>query len=553
MLFSTNLLKSWISLPFEYKDINYSLIAKLFEIEHGETQRTLPELLVIGKVTDVKKHPNADTLFICQVDCGPHGIFQICTGGENVATGQFVPTAIPWCYLPAIDLSIGSRKMRWEDSNGMICSKGELGINEDEDRHWIWDMTQDLHCDDTMIGKSMKKVFPWFENTIFEVESVAITNRPDLRGHVGLAIEARSIFSDYTQSSDAVHGLITNAQGFTLASTELLSPFTLVNAPQIQTPKCSYYSISEIDNASNSVSVFAGRVSLLDLGHAPRRNRVDYGNYFMSNYGQPIHIFDKEKINWNIVVKEAKGWEVFVDLTEKEHSLLEWDIIICDNEKILALAGIIGWISSAFTEETKSICIEIAHFDPIQIRKTSTRLGLKTDAAVRFEKGINPLWTAFCVLENNKILSENNKKHNTSVITSIKHSKNGLDESKKTLTLDVAKTTHYLQWSYNETIAKQIPTILEKLGYSCRHCEEPRNSNTGDETIQAHSEEEAHNGKNNGLLRFARNDAFVITPPIRRADIQIIQDVYEDLARHIGLIWYQKFLVPYIHQGAKKQ
>ena len=169
MLFSTNLLKQWIELPSDYSLLNKELIAKLFEIEHGETNRTYPDLLVLGKVTEVHKHPNADTLFVCQVHCGAHGNFQICTGWENIAAWQYVPTALPWCYLPAIDLTIGERKMRWEDSNGMICSKWELGILEDEDKHRIRDMTNDIRCYDSMIGKSISELFPWMENIIFEV------------------------------------------------------------------------------------------------------------------------------------------------------------------------------------------------------------------------------------------------------------------------------------------------------------------------------------------------------------------------------------------------
>lgn len=553
MLFSTNLLKQWIELPSDYSLLNKELIAKLFEIEHGETNRTYPDLLVLGKVTEVHKHPNADTLFVCQVHCGAHGNFQICTGWENVAAWQYVPTALPWCYLPAIDLTIGERKMRWEDSNGMICSKWELGIAEDEDKHRIRDMTNDVHCSDDTIGKSISELFPWMENIIFEVESVAITNRPDLRGHLWLAIESRAIFPQSSTSS--IDSLITRAQSFTSTSIPELQQQTNATANKtctIETEKCSYYSISTIDNALNSESVFPGRVSLLDLGHTPRRNRVDYSNYFMSLTGQPIHIFDRDKIIWNIIIKEASWWELFMDLTGKEHTLAGWDIIICDSEKILALAGIIGWMSSAFTEDTRSIAIEIAHFNPIQIRKTSTRLGLKTDAAVRFEKGINPLRTAFCVSENHRLLTENNEKHNTGAISNITECGNVFPNSAITLSLDLQKASQYIVGSIDEEIIKKIPEILEQLGYICRHCEESWEQ-LDVTTKQSISE--------NGLLRSARNDEFAIaslsnnltiTPPIRRSDIQIIQDIYEDLARHIGLDNIPEIQSPIFQSRSKK-
>lgn len=340
MLFSVNLLKQRISIPSDYNDIKDKLIAKLFEIEHGEVSRILPDLVVVGKVTSVEKHPNADTLFVCQLDCGSHGAYQICTGGENVASGQFVPVALPGCYLPAINLEIGARKLRGLDSNGMICSKTELGINEDADQHWIWDMQKDLACDDSMIGKKFKDVFPWFENTIFEVESVAITNRPDLWGHVGLACECRSIFSDYLKSTDPINTTIDNIQQFTIASLESLPVYQSTTPSvdcSIQTSKCSYYSLTSIPNTTNTPSIFPGRVSLIDLGHIPRSSWIDYSNYFMSNYGQPIHIFDAETIKGSITIREANGGELFTDLTGKEHKLVAGDIIICDEDIILAL------------------------------------------------------------------------------------------------------------------------------------------------------------------------------------------------------------------------
>lgn len=510
MLYSTNLLNSRVSLPSDYSELKSRLIAKLFEIEHGETQRRFPDLLVIGKVTDVIKHPNADTLFVCQVDCWPHGKFQICTWGENVASGQYVPTALPGCYLPAIQMEIGSRKMRGEESNGMICSKWELWFKEDEDQHWIWDMTGDLPCDDSMVGKSFKECFPMLENTIFEVESVAITNRPDLWGHVWLAAECASIFTDTLQKTDKIVKFMEDASEFKLSDIESMPVFNKANTINtiIQTQKCCYYSLSYFPNVLNDTSVFIGRASLMDLGHTPRRNWIDFSNHFMSNYGQPIHVFDASKISWNITIKEATWGEAFTDLTWKEHSLEAWDIIICDEINILALAGIIGWENCAFGDNTSAIYIEVAHFDPIQIRKTSTRLGLKTEAAIRYEKWINPLWTTFCVQALYQDLTENDKQYHTWALARITHDTHNLTTVKPSLTIDIAKTVHYLQWGENGTIANQIPPILQNLGYT--------------------------NPETNGALSIT-NYSLSITPPIWRSDVQIIQDIYEDLARHIGL------------------
>lgn len=180
MLFSTNLLKRYISLDIAPKDLMSTMTLHACEVEHVE-QRNLPELVVIGYVTETKKHPNADSLTICQLDCGSHGMYQICTAADNIVPNIFVPVAVPGCYLPAIDLTIGARQMRGEDSNGMICAKVELGINEDADQHGIWILDEDF--DDLTkedLGIALAKKYEWLNNTILDVDNKTINNRPDL-------------------------------------------------------------------------------------------------------------------------------------------------------------------------------------------------------------------------------------------------------------------------------------------------------------------------------------------------------------------------------------
>lgn len=143
MLFSTNLLKKYISLNIEPKNLMSTMTLHACEIEHVDV-RKIPDLVVIWYVTDTRKHPNADTLTICQLDCWSHGTYQICTAANNIIPNIYVPVALPGCYLPAIDLTIWSRQMRWEDSNGMICAKVELWINEDADQHGIWIIDEDF-------------------------------------------------------------------------------------------------------------------------------------------------------------------------------------------------------------------------------------------------------------------------------------------------------------------------------------------------------------------------------------------------------------------------
>ena len=143
MHYHLNGIKQYISLKESVDQMLNTMTMKIFEVEDDVIHTILPDLLVIGYVTWVTQHPNADKLKGCQVDCGSHGSFQICTGGENIVADKFVAVALPWCYLPAIDLQIEPRAMRGEESNGMICSKEEIGILEDSDKHNIRILNED--------------------------------------------------------------------------------------------------------------------------------------------------------------------------------------------------------------------------------------------------------------------------------------------------------------------------------------------------------------------------------------------------------------------------
>lgn len=206
MYFHRNLLTKHTDTQTDVHRIADQLTHHTCEVEHIRI-RQIPDLVVIGYVRECSKHPNADTLSVCQVDCWSHGVFQILTGGENISSHMYVPVALPGCHLPVIDLTIISRKMRGMESNGMICSKGELGINEDEDEHRIRILQRDQtdHIDPTvlqstwlgdMIDLTMQDLgvwlgskYPYLNNWIIEVDNKTLTHRPDLTWHRGLAQE----------------------------------------------------------------------------------------------------------------------------------------------------------------------------------------------------------------------------------------------------------------------------------------------------------------------------------------------------------------------------
>jgi len=397
MYYNNNLLKQFISIQDDPKSIGKNLTNKACEIEKV-IERKIPDLVVIWFVYEVTKHPDADKLFVCQLDCGSFGKYQICTGGENVKVGIFVPVAMPWCYLWSIDLKIEPRKMRWLESNGMICSKEELGILEDSDKHRIWDMSQDFQdIKKEDIGKKLSDKYPRLDNVLREVDNKNITHRPDLTWHFGVANELYAIYKlidkskikfqkikeirDYLNTPNILNIL----QNSKKSNKKILNKTNLLRS----------YLLIEINNVSIKNSSFFLRLQCIDLEHTPKNNWVDFSNLFMDLTWNPIHFFDQNLINWDVIVRQAIDWEYFEDLLGWKHTLRSEDIVIADNDWILALAWIIWWARSAISTNTKNILAEIANFDPISVRKTSKRIGIRTDAVMRFEKDINPVYSTY--------------------------------------------------------------------------------------------------------------------------------------------------------------
>lgn len=282
MRYSLSLLKKYIGVQDTAENIARQLTLKTCEIEEI-IERNLPAEIVIGKVTEVKQHENADKLKVCQVDCGKAGKFQICTGGENIVANVYVPVAIPGCYLPAIDLKIEPRKMRGEESNGMICSKGELGIIEDEDKHWIWIMDEDLSdLTDTDIGVPVGEKYPWMNNSVLDVDNKTVTHRPDLTGHFGIARELQAIYAmenaklSFNKLAERKHNFETTNMFETLEHATKAS----INV-KVETDKCQSYIAVEYKDINVQRSSLYTRLAMQDIGQQSRNNWVDFSNLFM--------------------------------------------------------------------------------------------------------------------------------------------------------------------------------------------------------------------------------------------------------------------------------
>jgi len=416
MKYSSTLLKKFIAIDDTAENISNNLITKTCEIEEI-IEREIPSGVVIWYVEDVKKHPDADKLNICQVDCWDKWKFQIICWAKNVCIDSLVPVATIWTYLSEIDIKIDSRKMRWVDSHGMICSKSELWIHEDTDKPWIWllkDDFYDLTKED--IWKSLVLKYPWLNSIVFDVDNKWVTHRPDLTWHFGLATELNAIYSTdvvyssikdekitlrWEQKSKIIFNKILDYYKI-FENTNILETLNQSNDAKVKinvdTKWLRSYILLELNNINISRSTFFTRLQLLDLELEPRNNWVDFSNLFMFLTWQPVHFFDADKVSWDIIVRNAIQWEKFIDLFDVEHTLSDTDIVITDQNKILALAWVVWWQDSWISDSTKNILVEIANFDPVAVRKTGTRLWLRTDAEIRFEKNINPIFSLYTLL-----------------------------------------------------------------------------------------------------------------------------------------------------------
>ncbi|MCF7834600.1 phenylalanine--tRNA ligase subunit beta [Candidatus Gracilibacteria bacterium] len=407
MRYSEILLKKFISVDDSPENIADKLILKTCEIEEIEN-RKISDSIVIGYVNKCYKHPDADKLNVCEVDCGDEGEYQIICGGSNVREGIFVPTALPGTVFEKAGITIEKRNMRGIESNGMICSKQELGINEDIELHSIRDLVEDFDdVNEKDLGIALNKKYPWLESYTFDVDNKGLTNRPDLTGHFGTAIELNAMYSEIGN----VKGKMGNEKISFNKIKDYMKQFTDQNIFEIldnskkserkvigESDSLNTYILLELNNIQIKKSDFFTRLQMIDLGSNPINNRVDFSNLFMNISGQPIHFFDATKVDGDIIIRNANDGEKFVDLFEKEHELKSSDLVIADKKKILALAGVVGGLDSGVNENTKNIIVEIANFDPVSVRKTGTRLGLRTDAELRYEKNINPLFSLYCLI-----------------------------------------------------------------------------------------------------------------------------------------------------------
>lgn len=387
MKISYNWLKQFIKLDWDAVKTGELLTDLGLEIEGIETYQSIKgglEGVVVGQVISCTQHSNADKLKVTKVDLGIGDPVKIVCGAPNVAEGQKVPVATIGTKLydsEGKEWTIKKGKIRGEESHGMICAEDELGLGKSHDGIMVLDK-------DIPVGTPAADVFDIENDQIFEIGLTP--NRADAMSHWGTARDLKAGL----QQKDLNLELITPSVSNFKIDNRLHKLDVEVKNNELAPRYCGV-SISGL-KVAESPNWLQHRLKAIGL--TPKNNVVDVTNYVLHELGQPLHAFDANHIEGNkIEVKTCKAGTKFTTLDEVERELHEEDLMICDAKKPLCIAGVFGGVNSGVTENTTSIFLESAYFNPVSVRKTAKRHGLNTDASFRFERGIDPSITEYAL------------------------------------------------------------------------------------------------------------------------------------------------------------
>lgn len=396
MKISYNWLKSFIKIDWEAEKTGALLTNLGLEVEGIDSFESVKggmKGIVVGEVLTCKQHPNADRLKLTTVNIGAKEPIQIVCGAPNVAQGQKVPVATIGTTLyddKGTAWTIKKGKIRGENSHGMICAEDEIGLGKGHDGIMVLDKK-------AIPGTPISEIFEVENDEVFEIGLTP--NRADAMSHWGVARDLRA-------------GLLEQNINVPV-NTPSVSSFHVENRSQqiniavedhLLAPRYCGLIISDIE-VKDSPKWLQNK--LRAIGITPKNNIVDATNYVLHELGQPLHAFDTSKISGNkIIVKTLPEGTKFTTLDEIERKLSAEDLMICDAEKPLAIAGVFGGLESGVTKNTQSIFLESAYFNPVSIRKTAKRHGLSTDASFRFERGIDPNITEYALKRATLLIQE---------------------------------------------------------------------------------------------------------------------------------------------------
>ncbi len=490
MLISKNWLRDFVFLPdaFDAPDLARRLSLATVEVEGVSVQGADLENIVVGLITKIDAHPNADKLRVCTVDVGDEALSIVC-GGSNVAVGMKVVVAklgasVRW-HGQGDPIVMEPATIRGVESRGMICASDEVGLLErfpKKDEKEIVDLTGVTAKPGTPLAVALD-----LDDVIFDIDNKSLSNRPDLWGHYGLAREVAALTRK--KFKELKPPALKTQRDWTVRVD--------VRAPEL----CSRYMAVALTGVSATASPDWLVRRLVATGQRSINAIVDLTNYVMLELGQPLHAFDADVIKEgdkavSLVVRRAAVGEAFAALDDKEYTLTENTLVIANQTEALALAGIKGGKHSGVTETTSTIIIEAATFNAGFIRRASTQLGLRTDSSARFEKTLDPMLPEFALRRIVELAHQIWPK--AQVVSEI------------TDVINTNTTPKVLEFSWdfiNERLGVEIPRktaldILEHLGF---------------------------------VVKIKKNQARVTIPSWRASkDIAIPEDIVEEVARVFG-------------------
>ncbi|HPP33674.1 MAG TPA: phenylalanine--tRNA ligase subunit beta [Ignavibacteriales bacterium] len=379
----------WLRELIDLQEIsNEEIISKLtaigLEVESVEDYSSMYKNIVVGYVKEKQKHPNADKLSVTVVTDGQQE-YQVVCGAPNCQANKKVVFAKVGAYIPEFEQTLSKAKIRGIESFGMLCSEKELKLSDNHDGIMILE-------DNAPLGEEISKYFG-MDDCVVEI---GITpNRPDALSHIGVARDLAASFNKKVKLPEVIlnEG---NVDVNTIASVEVLN-----------VKDCPRYAARVVKNVTVKESPDWLKNKLKAIGLRPINNIVDITNYLLYETGQPLHAFDLNRLEGNkIIVRSAEEDTKFTTLDSKERIVPKGSLFICDAEKPVALAGIMGGENSEIKEDTKDVLIECAYFNPSVIRKTAKKLQLSTDSSYRFERGCDPNNISYVVDRTAQLIAE---------------------------------------------------------------------------------------------------------------------------------------------------
>lgn len=474
MKVSLSWLRQYVAVPLEVPRLAEGLTMAGLEVDAISDRFDYLESVVVGRVDSVRPHPHADRLSICTVDDGSNRLEVVC-GAPNVVAGMRAPLARTGSVLPD-GFKLAESVIRGVRSQGMLCSRFELGLGEDRSGLMVLPETLAL-------GQPLNRALQ-LSDPVLDVDLTP--NRPDCLSILGIAREIAAIQQVPLKPP-------------VVAPAEVAGPIRSHTSVTIEAPDlCPRYAARLIDNLTVGPSPAWLRDRLLSVGQRSINNIVDVTNFVMLELGQPLHAFDFDRLRGGrIVVRRAAAGEVFVTLDQKARVLTGDMLMICDAEMPVAVGGVMGGLNSEIEAGTSRVLLESAYFNPISIRKTAKSLGLATEASHRFERGVDPDGTLAALHRAARLIAE---------VGGGRLMEGCIDEHPlpapaRVLNLDVSATNRLLGTALTGT---DIQRLLTSIGFVA--------------ALEGH----------------AAHDRLTVRVPSFRVDVQLPEDLMEEVARLWG-------------------